>query len=209
MSSPLRLELDVGALQRNLARVVERLPDDTRLICSVKANAYGHGVLTIVRALDELGVYGVATASVTDALALRDAGIRARILLFGGHPPETAPELAGRGVTVTVANLETAAALATAGQSRQSVFVKVDSGLGRLGIPVEHAARVVRETVLPSGVAIEGIYTHLPFHDGHGERWARAGLQHFAAVIDELRADGIEIPVVQALSSPVSQPGCR
>lgn len=202
MSGSLRLDLDLGALERNHARVVDRLPPDTQMICSVKANAYGHGVLTVVRALDELGVYAVATASVDDATALREAGIRARILLFGGHPPEAAPELADRGITVTVANVETATALAAADHSRRPVFVKVDAGLGRLGIPIDDAAQVVRDSIVAAGLEIEGIYTHLPFHDDRGERWARAGLERFDALVAQLRRDGITVPVIQALSSP-------
>jgi alanine racemase len=195
----LALELDLGALARNHARVVERLPRDCLVICSVKANAYGHGVVTVVRTLDDLGVYAVATASVADAMALREAGIRARILLFGGQPPEAVRELSARGLTVTVANRETAAALAG---SNGPVFVKIDAGLGRLGIPVEEAAAVLRDAILPAGVDVQGIYTHLPFHDADGERWARARLERFGELVRGLHADGIDIPLVQALSSP-------
>ena len=198
----LRVELDLGALELNHVRVVERLPPQTRLICSVKANAYGHGVRRVVERLDQLGVYGVATASVSDARVLREAGIGARILLFGGHPPEAAPELADEGFTVTVANPETAAAIAASGARSRSVFVKVDTGLGRLGVPPEEAEALLRETLRPAGVRVEGIYTHLPFHDAAGQRWARAGLQRFDGLVRRLRRHGIQPPIVQALSSP-------
>jgi alanine racemase len=190
-------DVSLGALERNVDRVRAHVPAGTLLICSVKANAYGHGVLTVGRALDALGVDCLATASGADAVRLREAGVRARILLFGGHPPEAAPWYAGRGLTVTVANLETADALAPG----SPVFVKVDAGLGRLGIPLEEAREVIVERVAPR-LAIDGIYTHLPFHDPAGEWWARAGLRAFRSLVAELDAAGLSIPVAQALSSP-------
>jgi alanine racemase len=196
---PLERELDLDALAHNHQVVLGHLPQGTKLIYSVKANAYGHGVLTIVRALDELGVHGVATASAADAMRLRDAGIRARILLFGGQPPGALPELAASGITVTIANREGVEALAGA---RASAYLKVDCGLGRLGVPVDQAETFVRETLLPSGIGLEGIYTHLPFHDAAGEQWARDGLERFRGLVAKLEAGGIAPPVVQALSSP-------
>ncbi len=162
----------------------------------MKANAYGHGLLTVGRALQAAGVDALATASAADAFRLRDGGIHTRILLFGGHRPADASELARRGLIVTVANLETADAL----EPGSLVFVKVDAGLGRLGIPLADAHDVVR--TLAVKLRIEGIYTHLPFHDTAGERWARAALQEFGRLVTSLRADGVPIPVVQALSSP-------
>ena len=201
LPEPLQFELDLGALERNHARIVARLPADTRLICSVKANAYGHGVGTIADALDALGVYGVATASAPDALALREAGIGARVVLFGGTPPEVAPDLALADIAVTVPNREAAEALAARGEPGMAAFVKVDCGLGRLGVVVAEAPELLHG-LLGSGVAVEGLYTHLPFHDAAGERWARAGLARFRELVEALESDGVRIPVVQALSSP-------
>jgi alanine racemase len=199
---PLRLDVDLGALRRNHERIVERLPAGTKLIYSVKANAYGHGVLGVVGELDRLGVEYVATASIRDAIRLRETGVRCRILLFGGHMPAAAPALAARGVTVTVANAETARAVADLGGDAAPVFVKVDAGLGRLGLPIADAEDAITKTLLPAGVELEGIYTHLPFADDGGERWARAGLERFEALLERLRDRGVEFPVVQALSSP-------
>lgn len=194
---PLRWDVSLGALRRNVERVRAHLPADTLLICSVKANAYGHGVLTVGRALDAVGVSYLATASGADAIRLRESGIQARILLFGGHAPEAAPWYADRALTVTVANLGTADALPPG----SSVFVKVDAGLGRLGIPLAEARAVILEHLAPR-LVIDGIYTHLPFHNSAGERWARAGLSAFRSLVAELEAAGCSVPVVQALSSP-------
>jgi alanine racemase len=201
---PLRLDVDLRALRRNHDRIVAQLPAGTKLIYSVKANAYGHGVLGVVRELERLGVDvdGVATASIRDAIRLRQAGVECRILLFGGHMPAAAPALAARGVTITVANVESARAMAEAADRAAPVFVKVDSGLGRLGLALDEAEEVIAGTLLPGGVTVEGIYTHLPFGDEIGERWARAGLERFESLVERLRGRGIDPPIVQALSSP-------
>lgn len=189
-------DIDTGALERNLGRIRRALPDGTLVLASVKANAYGHGVLTVARALSAAGVDALATASASDALRLRDDGVDMRILLFGGHPPALAGDLAARGLTVSVANVETAEALAPG----SAVFVKIDSGLGRLGIPLTDAPGAFER--IADRLQIEGIYTHLPFRDAAGERWARAALSEFRALVAELERTGYSVPVVQALSSP-------
>jgi alanine racemase len=201
--APVRRKLDLGALGRNYERIVARLPPATRLICSVKANAYGHGVRTAVEELERCGADAVATASVDDAVALREAGTRCHILLFGGgHDPADARDLADHGIAVTVANADTARALMSAGRRDASVFVEVDCGLGRLGVPLHDAEALLHDLALRGNLRLEGIYTHLPFSDQAGEQWARAGLARFRGLVNRLRSLGFEFPVVQALSSP-------
>jgi alanine racemase len=200
-TGPIEWELDLDALGHNLRCVTDRLPASVRVIASVKANAYGHGVLAIGRALDELGVHGLATASPADALALRDAGVRCELLLFGGQPPGELPDLARRGITVTITNSESCAALADA-QPGLPAYFKVDCGLGRLGVSIDEAEAFVHERLLPSGISLKGIYTHLPFHGAAGERRARAGLTRFEELVGRLRDRGVAPPLVQALSSP-------
>jgi alanine racemase len=197
-----RREFDLDALARNLDRITARLPGDTRVIASVKANAYGHGVVSVGRALEGVGIHALATASAADAMRMKDAGVSLPIILFGGQPPQLLPSLAQRGVTVTVANIESADVLAEAAPPGTGVMVKVDSGLGRLGVSPAEAEIVVRDILMPAGIELEGIYTHLPFADAGGERWARAGLESFRTLVRSLRAAGIDPPIVQALSSP-------
>jgi alanine racemase len=197
-----RRAFDFDALGRNLDRITARLPADTRVIASVKANGYGHGVVSVARALEGVGIDGLATASARDALLVKDAGVSVPVILFGGQPPQLLPSLAQRGVTVTVANVESAHMLAAAAPANTPVLVKVDSGLGRLGVSPAEAEMVVHDILTPAGIEVEGIYTHLPFADAGGERWARGGLESFRKLVRRLSAAGIEPPIVQALSSP-------
>ena len=199
---PIWLEVDLGALERNYDLLLRRLPPATRVIGALKANAYGHGAAEVARTLDRLGVYAVATGSFRDALAIRQAGVRCKILLFGGYLPGAASELVRHGLIATVYNLDTAVALSRAANVACEVFVKVDCGLGRLGVPVDEALTFIdRLRGLPH-LSVAGLYTHLPFADEKGEAWARRGLRAFSEFLSRMERKGLRVPVTQALSSP-------
>lgn len=197
---PVVSEVDLGAIRRNLARIREHLPQNILVIASVKANAYGHGAVEVARELADGSVFAVATASVEEAFAIRESGAHTRVLVFGGFAPGAAQEILDRGLVPTVANEETAKVVRSVAGNRR-VFVKVDAGLGRLGVPLAEAAGLVKR-LTDDCVAIEGIYTHLPFATAEGEKWAREALHLFGELLDVIRQDGVEIPVTQALSSP-------
>jgi alanine racemase len=81
------------------------------------------------------------------------------------------------------------------------VFIKVDCGLARLGIPIDEAETYVREVAALPNVVIEGLYTHLPFNDAKGLEWARPRLARFDQLVIALRKAGMEIPVTQSIAS--------
>jgi alanine racemase len=176
--------------------------DGTKVIASVKANAYGHGIVAVGRELVDAGTDVLATASFADAVALREAGIRAPILLFGGVLPEAAPHVLDHELTPTIHNLRGARAFADAAVRPCGVYVKVDSGLGRLGVPLDSALEFI-ETVNSLGrLQVEGVYTHLPFADRDGLEWAQRGLARFDSLLRSLTEAGVTFAVTQARSSP-------
>ncbi|MGE0120979.1 MAG: alanine racemase [Dongiaceae bacterium] len=197
---PLWADIDLTALAHNLA-LVRRLAGRRRLIASVKANAYGHGVVTIARELARLGVDILWTGSSDEALAIRAAGIDARILLFGGYLPGDIPVLLRHGLTPTIYDRAGAQAVSAAAAGPTPVYLKVDSGLGRLGVPVADAGELVAEIAALPRVVIEGIYTHLPFGDAAGRDEARMQAETFASLLRRLAAQGIDPPVTQVWAS--------
>jgi alanine racemase len=199
---PTWLEVDLDALRRNYSLLLQRLPPTTSVIGSLKANAYGHGATEIARTLDALGIPSVATGSFRDALAIRAAGVECKILLFGGYLPGAAEELVRHDLIATVYNLGMAEALSRSASSECQVYVKVDCGLGRLGVPVGEALAFVDQLRRLPHLVLAGLYTHLPFSDAKGEAWARRGLGRFSELLVRLRQKGIEVAVTQALSSP-------
>jgi alanine racemase len=165
---PLWMEIDPAALAHNLA-YVRRLAGKRRLIASVKANAYGHGAVEFARRLETLGIDTLWTGSIAEAIALREAGVKARILLFAGYLPAEIPQLLARGFVPTIYDREGALAVNRAAHSPAPIYVKVDSGLGRLGVPLPEAES--HREMAPPNIQIEGVYSHLPGRC----RWPRLG----------------------------------
>jgi alanine racemase len=206
MAEPLRsalLEIDLSALRHNLAEV-RRLAGTRELIASIKANAYGFGVIGISQALVAAGVRKLWTGNIDEAIALREAGIDAEILLFGGPEPHCFETALRHDLQPTVFDepgLLVLAGAATALGRRAPVWVKVDAGLVRLGIPVEQAFDFVTRLVDMPELELRGVYSHLPFGSAEGRQWASDGYQAFNALIEALQAAGIDVPVTQVWGS--------
>jgi alanine racemase len=195
------MEIDLGALKANYRELRRRVGPDTKLLAAVKANAYGHGAVCVARELAAEEVYAFGTGSIEDAVAIRRAGVGTKIILFGSPLPEAAAQLLREDVTPTICNLETALAVSEAAESPTSVFVKVDTGLGRLGVPLAEAVAFIRTVSELPRLIVEGVYTHLPFEEASEMDWERASLESFGDLVRSLAEAGLSIPVTQARSS--------
>jgi alanine racemase len=197
--------VDLSALQHNVAALRARLAAGTELLAAVKADAYGHGAATVVPALQAFGVdrFGVATAA--EALALRAAGVTAPILLFGPVVTRVA-ELVAADVALTVPDEASLRALeAASAGARARVHVKLDSGMGRLGVRSEEALPLVRAVAQSRAATLEGVWTHLADADdpdaaSEGSHTCRQ-LARFGGAVAELEAAGLRPPLVHAANS--------
>ena len=193
--------IDLSAVADNVAFLRRHIRSGTAIIASVKANAYGHGIVPVARRLTDVGVEVLATGSFADAIAMRDAGIATPILMMGGALPSAVPEFLRHDLIPTVHCQELADAVAGAAQCRSAVYVKVDCGLGRLGVPLRDAHRFVLDLARRPRIEIAGLYTHLPFADAEGLSFARARIERFGALVEALARDGLAIPITQARAS--------
>lgn len=198
-SRPLWAEIDLEAIERNYLEASRRAAPRTA-IAAIKGDAYGHGAVAVARTLERHGAI-LWTGNVPEALAMREAGIKSKILLFGGYVPESVPELIAADLVPTIFDLAGARAAAKAGADIIPIYVKVDAGLGRLGVPIEDARETIRAIAKLEGLKIEGIYTHLPFGDLSGRDWALAKSKAFETLLDELAVDGIRPEVTQLWGS--------
>lgn len=168
MTRPIRATLDLSALRGNFA-VARQHAGEARLWAVIKANAYGHGLMRAAEALDDLAD-GYALLDLDDAVALREAGYRQPILLLEGFfEADELPLLAEYGLTPVVHALEQIEMLTGAAlPARLPVYLKINTGMNRLGLSLEsfHAALTALET-LPS-VASVTLMTH--FADADLER---------------------------------------
>ncbi len=157
------LELSRSALHHNLAGV-RRLVAPAQIMAVVKADAYGAGAAGMARVLQDGGVTRFAVATVDEAVALREAGIHGDILCLTYFDPSDAEAIRHLNLTLTVfseSSVSTLAAIAGGSGGRLRVWVKVDTGLSRLGVPVEEAAEFIDGMVRDTPLDITGIYSTL------------------------------------------------
>jgi alanine racemase len=162
---PTWLEVDLDALRANY-RAAAALAGGGPVLAVVKGNAYGHGLVPVARALAGAGAGGPAyfgVATVGEGSALRAAGIETPILLLGGYLPEEAPEIVALGLSPAVfaeAQVAPLAAAARAAGVRLAVHLKVDTGMGRIGVAAEAAPALLRRLLDDPDLAVEGVFSH-------------------------------------------------
>jgi alanine racemase len=171
------LELDRNALAGNIRAVQRALRPGTRLVFVVKANGYGHGMAAVARCAWLAGVRWFMVAHLEEALGLRAALPRTNILLLGQAPAAAAVVLAEARITPILFDFAAARSLAAAARARRLVLpchVKVDTGMGRLGLAWESAPAQMAALRRAGGLRLEGLCTHLA---AGGRRGGRAGEQ--------------------------------
>ncbi|MFL5626504.1 MAG: UDP-N-acetylmuramoyl-tripeptide--D-alanyl-D-alanine ligase, partial [Ktedonobacteraceae bacterium] len=137
---PTWVEIDLSAIANNTRQIASLVGPKVRVLASLKADAYGHGAIKVARTVLHNGASMLGVATTSEAKPLREAGISASILVFGYVPPWQMRETVRLGLTVTLYTMEAAQALARAAQAlgkSVKVHVKVDTGMGRLGIRAE------------------------------------------------------------------------
>jgi alanine racemase len=161
---PTWAEVSLGTLRQNFRTVLKHTGADVTVCAVVKADAYGHGAVECSRALRDEGARWLGVTSLDEAIPLRDAGIESRILLMTGFWRGEESEIVRLRLTPTVWEpwhieaLETAAA---SGTFRQAVHLKVDTGMGRLGVSVEELPAVLKAMGAAPHLVLEGLSTHL------------------------------------------------
>ncbi len=161
-------EIDLAALGRNLTRIRSTLPAGTRVMSVVKADAYGHGLQPTAARLAQAGADLFAVANLTEAAALRDAVPDRPILLLGPLFPEEDAFLPGLDVAVTLSSADEIArfdALGRAAGRPIAVHLKIDTGMGRLGIWHEDAAALYQTVRAARHVRLAGLFTHFASSD--------------------------------------------
>ncbi len=168
---PTWLEVDLDALSANVA-LLRAIVAPASMCAVVKADGYGHGAEAVASAALQAGADWLAVAVVDEAIALREAGIAAPILLLSDPVADAAAAVVANRVTATVSSRATLEALASASARlgiRADVHLKVDTGMHRIGVAPEHLAGLARAALEASGVELCGVFTHLAVADGASE----------------------------------------
>jgi len=188
-SAPVWIEVDLSAIRHNLLEVRKFVGPRVRILSVVKANAYGHGMVPVARALGEAGTDFLGVASVVEGVTLRRQGILQKILVLGQLLPEEAPLVVQHDLIQAVGDWNGAAALnqAAAAMDRPvAVHLKIDTGMGRYGVWHEEAVSLSRQLAQLPNLKVEGILTHLPMA-GQNVDATQEHLGRFSQVIRRLQ----------------------
>jgi alanine racemase len=210
-------EVDLEAIAHNV-RELRRITDPgADLMAVVKANAYGHGAVEVTRKALENGADSLGVARIEEGIELRKAGVKESILIFGYTPPALAHKLIAFDLTQTVWSYTTAQALsdiAVSSNKQIKVHLKVDTGMGRLGLLPDCRRPPVTEQNLMgnaicevesisslAGLELEGVYTHFASADSSDKTYAGKQFEIFVDFLNELRRAGINPPLCHAANS--------
>lgn len=169
-SRPLRCwaEIDLAALARNLKLIRAALPPHMRYVAVVKADAYGHGLHQVAAQLMHAGADLFAVANVTEAAALRELGPGWPILVLSPLLPEEDPMLAENDLAATVSSAEEVARFDAVGRAAGrpiAVHLKIDTGMGRLGVWHEETATLYAKIMAAKHLRLAGVFTHFASPD--------------------------------------------
>ena len=203
---PTYAEIDLASFRRNFKSCREFIGRDVKYMAVVKANAYGHGAIECSRALVSEGADWLGVAIVEEAIELRQADIKIPILCLGGFFPGQEDVALEYGFTPVVFNIEQANALDTAAGKRKikaRFHLKVDTGMGRLGIRWYELGDFIRQLHSLKNVQVEGLMSHLaaandPTEDG----FTNAQIDRLIAAESELTSAGFAPEIVDIANSP-------
>jgi alanine racemase len=199
---PTFAEIDLDAIRHNLEIVNYLVGNETKILGVVKADAYGHGIKEVSKAiLDYVDYFGVA--SLDEARVLREAGIKKPILVIGAILPEEIEGVLRFNVIQTVSDLNIPrklSKLAIANNRKIKVHVKIDTGMGRLGFWHREAVGFIKKIASLKNIIIDGIFTHFP--NAEADRvFTYNQIRNFKLLIEELWAHNIDIPIKHTANS--------
>ncbi len=200
---PTWAEVSLAKLRQNF-RAVERHVGNQVIVCAVvKADAYGHGAVECSRALEQEGASWLGVTSLDEAIPLREAGVRTRILLMTGFWRGEEAEIVRLCLTPTVWEAEQIESLnhAAGMASRFPIHLKVDTGMGRLGAAIEDLPTICKVLKASSHLVLEGISTHLASSEVLDAVSVQQQLQRFAQARTLLRDAGFDPPLIHAANT--------
>ncbi|MCK5306215.1 MAG: alanine racemase [Candidatus Omnitrophica bacterium] len=194
--------IDLEALDYNLKQIKKIVSNKVKVLATVKANAYGHGITGISKFLEDKVDY-LGVAFVEEGVKIRKGGVKTPVLILGNTLAAGLPEAVDFDLTVTLTEKKTAYILEDLAASKGrkvKVQIKIDTGMGRIGFWYKDALKDIMEIHGLKRLEIEGIYTHLSSAGGD-EDFTREQLKRFNGFIEEAGRKGIEAPLYHAANS--------
>ncbi len=196
------LEVDLRILEKNF-RILQEWTH-TPIMPIVKANAYGHGLEEVTRTLEKAGAGWCGVARIEEALILRQAGIRMHILVLGYTAPQRVQDAIRNQISLTIYDpllIQPYALQAKAAGHDLNIQVKIDTGMGRLGIPVEKAMEFIQAVRTNPQFYLQGVFTHFACADEPAKPFTADQLKKFSMVVNELLSSGKKPDMLHSANS--------
>jgi alanine racemase len=195
-------EIDLKAVEHNFKQIKKVSGKKIKVMAVVKANAYGHGTVEVSKVLERLGVDYLGVATTDEAMRLRDHGIKAPILILGHVLPREVRSAIEHDIALTVSSEELLSAIrkAATGAKKARIHIKIDTGMGRLGIWHEEAINFIKNLVADRNIVLEGIYTHFS-SVGRDDFFTAYQFDSFEKILSKLESFDINIPLKHTANS--------
>ena len=197
-------EVDLGALAHNYHQLRQLTHPTVKFLAVVKADAYGHGAIPISKKLEELGADFLGVATVQEGIELRNGGIKKPILVLSGVYQEEVEAALDYHLTPMLYRGDIAETLAAAARARDikvPIHIKVDTGMGRIGVFFEEVPAFVNHVRKLENLEIEGIASHFSTADEKSASYAEEQLRRFLQVIEEMKKLGVHPPFYHIANS--------
>src|SRR5512145_2988708 len=192
MPRPTCARIDLQAMVQNVRAIRARV-QPAEVMAVVKADGYGHGAVPAARAALQAGATQLAVALLEEALQLRQQGMTAPLLVLGGLFEDQIESYLAHDVQMTIYDFRLAEIISHRAQALGKiapVHVKIDTGMGRVSVPVEPVAFIEKIISLP-GIALLGVCTHFATSDEADQTYARQQLECFRGIVQELSMKGL------------------
>lgn len=203
--NPTRAEINLDNLKHNLAMVRKIISPKTKICAVLKADGYGHGAFEVAQIAENAKISYLAVATLDEALYLRQKGIKIPILILGFTPVYQFDKIIEQNITQTVFDFESAkdlSFLAKKQGKKAKVHIKLDTGMGRLGFPVEPStiSEIIKILKL-EGLEVEGLFTHFARADEKDKNYTKKQFNDFLLVANRLKKLGFSIPIKHVANS--------
>lgn len=202
---PTWVEVDLRGIQANMAAIRSLVGSGVKTMAVVKANGYGHGLVEVAKAIVKAGADQLAVATLDEAVVLREAGLESPILVLGtGIPGDGADAAVQYDIAQALCTIELAEALSKAAQRLEKtalVHLKVDTGMGRVGVRPGEAVNFMKRVATLPGLQFDGVFSHFAAADESEDEYTRMQIGQFQGVLDNLKENGYVFPLSHLANS--------
>ena len=205
-------EISLNAIEHNYNVIRNKVADDTKVCCVIKADGYGHGAVELSQIYEKLGADFFAVSNIDEGIEIRKSGSKLPIVILGYTPVSEAKNLAAYNISQAVFSLEYAKKLSEKCVEEDCIckmHIKVDSGMSRIGFMCqefprdEYSIEEICEACCLPNLEVEGLFTHfcVSDEDAEGREFTNKQYENFIHVRDSLKKRGVDISVVHCSNS--------